>query len=292
MLRVSGRFESSMFVCRAVTTAILVAALSAAAAAQNVADKDPTLREYQGTAESIQGYVFSARVEGVLNKINFVPGQVVKKGDLVFEFAPTSKMLVLERSRAQRERAEADYRKAEYVLGRFKKLGKTDSIPKNRIEDAEIARDIAAAKLKEARANEKLAEVALKNMQLRAPFTGIMSPPYVPPGTFMDLDSRTSRPLAKIVQMDPIWVVSKVPYDVYYERRMAAKSEKATLERATWTLVLPNGKVYPHSSRLVSAHYELDRGTQTLATRAVFPNPDFLLRPGLEVTVQSRIKGE
>jgi multidrug efflux pump subunit AcrA (membrane-fusion protein) len=198
-------------------------------------------------------------------------------------------MLALERSRAQRLRAEAENRNAENVLGRFQKLGKTDSIPKNHIEDAEVSRDIAAAKLKEARTNEKLAELVLNNMQLRAPFTGIMSPPFVAVGTFMDHDSRTSKPLAEIVQMDPIWVVAKVPYNVYLERRLAAKSEKETLERAPWTLVLPSGDIYPHTGRLISADYELDRETQTLATWAEFPNPDFLLRPGLKVTVQSRI---
>ena len=176
------------------------------------------------------------------------------------------------------------------VLERYRKLGKTDSIARNRIEDAEVARDISAAKLEEARTNEKLAEIVLSHMQLRAPFTGIMSPPFVSVGTFMDLDSRTNKPLAEIVQMDPIWVVAKVPYNLFLERRLAAKSEKETLERATWTLVLPSGEIYPYPGRLISADYELDWDTQTLATWAEFPNPDFLLRPGLKVTVQSRIR--
>jgi len=289
MLRIIRCFECPT-ICHAVAIAILATAFSGTAAAQQKPDQNSTLREYQGTVEAVQKFVFSARFDGLLSKINFEPGQVVEKGEIVLEFAPTARMLALERSRAQRLSAEAEHRNAEMVLERYRKLGKTDSIARNRIEDAEVARDVSAAKLQEARANEKLAEVVLSQMQLQAPFKGIMSPPFVPVGTFLDLQSRTTKPLAEIVQMDPIRVVARVPYNVFLERRLAAKSEKETLERATWTLVLPSGDIYPHPGRLISADYELDRDTQTLATWAEFPNPDYLLRPGLKVKVQSRLR--
>jgi len=259
--------------------------------AQNASDKDPTLREYPGIVKPIRKFLFSARFDGLLTKINFVPGQVIKEGEVVFEFSSTSKQLALERSRAQRQSAEANLRKAESTLQRYRKLAKKDAIALTRIEDAEIARDIAASKLKEAQSTEKISEIILGNMKLRAPFTGIISPPNVSAGTFIDLDSRTSKPLAEIVQMDPIYVVAQVPYNVFYERRTASRNEKETLERAKWTLILPNGKVYPYEGRLISADSHLDKEGQTLATWAVFPNPDFLLRPDLKVTVQSRIPG-
>lgn len=270
---------------------LIVSAMTfvAPAAGQSSSDAKFSPREYQGVVEPVRKYVFSARFDGLLNKINFAQGQIVKKGDVVLEFLPAAKRLNLEMKRAQRQRAEAELHGAENTLRRFQILGKKDAIPTARINDAQVARDIAAAKLAEARSAEHIAELIVANMQLRAPFTGIMSPPFVPVGTFMDLDSRTSRPLAEIVQLDPIRVVGKVPYDVFLERRGALKDDQTAMQRAEWSLILPDGETYPYSGRPTSGDYEVDRATQTISVWAEFPNPDFVLRPGLKVKIQSRI---
>lgn len=260
-----------------------------ASVAQNSSDSKSPLREYQGVVEPIRKFVFSARFDGLLSKINFKQGQIVKNGDIVFEFMPTAKQLNLEMKRAQRKRAEAELRGAEKTLRRYQILGKTNAVPTARIDDAEVSRDIASAKLDEARSAERTAELIVANMQLRAPFTGSMSPPFVPEGTFMDLDSRTSRPLAEIVQLDPIRVVGKVPYGVFLERRGALMDDQAAMRQANWSLILPDGEIYPHTGHPTSGDYEVDRTTQTIDVWAEFPNPDFLLRPGLKVTIQSRI---
>jgi hypothetical protein len=85
MLKQCGRF-GCLILCHAVTMAVLVATSSGSAAAQKISDQDPTLREYQGTVEPVQKFVFSARFDGLLSKINFDPGQVVKEGEIVRVF--------------------------------------------------------------------------------------------------------------------------------------------------------------------------------------------------------------
>ncbi len=267
---------------------LLTLALCIPASAQQSSGSDPTLREYEGIVEPVERYVFTARFDGILQSVNFIPGQTVNKGDLVFEFSPTAKELGVEKAQAQRERAEVDLRGGELALKKLRDLLEKSVVPPNRILEAEIERDLLAAKLKEATADEKIAKLILANMQLRAPFTGVMSRPYEAVGTFFDLQSRTQRPLAEMVKLDPIWVVAKVPYDVYYERRTAVESDRASLELSTYTLVLPNGEVYPHAGRLRQGSYKIDPVSQTMDVWAEFPNPDFLLRPGLKVTVQSR----
>lgn len=273
---------------RAALSILLMLALCVPASAQQSSGSDPTLREYEGIVEPVQRFVFSARFDGILQSVNFIPGQLVKKGDLVLEFSPKAKAFGLERAQAQRERAEAELRGATLAVKKLRDLLEKSAVPPNRVLEAEIDRDIAAAKLKEATANEKIANLILANMQLRAPFTGIMSRPYEAVGTFIDLEARTQRPLAEIVKLDPIWVVAKVPYNIYYERRTAVESDEASLERSTYTLVLPNGEVYPHRGRLRQGSYKIDPDSQTMDVWAEFPNPDFLLRPGLKLTVQSR----
>lgn len=272
----------------AVSFILLTLALSSPVTAQGSANDDPTLREYEGVVEPVERFVFSARFDGILQSLNFIPGQIVKKGDLVLEFSPKAKAFGVERAQAQRERAEAELRGATLAVKKLRDLLEKSAVPTNRVLEAEIDRDIAAAKLKESTADEKIANLILENMQLRAPFTGIMSRPYEAVGTFIDLQARTQRPLAEIVKLDPIWVVAKVPYNIYYERRTAVESDEASLKRSTYTLVLPNGEVYPHRGRLRQGSYQIDQDSQTMDVWAEFPNPDFLLRPGLKLTVQSR----
>ncbi len=262
---------------------------SAPGTAQQSSPSIQALRDYRGAVEPIRKFVFSARCDGLLSKIGFIPGQIVNEGDPVIEFRTTEKQLDLDRKRALRQRADAELRGAETTLERFRKLGQTNAISTGQIKDAEVARDVAATKLEEARANEKEAELIVGDMQLRAPFAGIMSAPYVSIGTYIDLDARTSRPLAEIIQLDPIWVVYKVPFAVYYERRKAMASDTEVLQRLDLSLVFPNGEVYPHKGRVTFIDYQVDQATQAIAVRAEFPNSDYLLRPGLEVTIQSRI---
>ncbi len=287
-LHLGGAIRKSLGSADVIAFILLTLALCIPASAQQDSGSDLTLREYEGIVEPVQRYVFSARFDGILQSVNFIPGQIVNKGDLVLEFSPTAKAFGVERAQAQKERAEAELRGATLAVKKLRDLLEKSVVPPNRVLEAEIDRDIAAAKLKEATADEKIANSILANMQLRAPFKGIMSRPYEAVGTFIDLQARTQRPLAEIVKLDPIWVVAKVPYNVYYERRTAVESDKASLERSTYTLVLPNGEVYPHRGRLRQGSYQIDPDSQTMNVWAEFPNPDFLLRPGLKLTVQSR----
>jgi hypothetical protein len=54
----------------------------------------------------------------------------------------------------------------------------------------------------------------------------------------------------------------------------------------------PTGDKYPHKGRLVAGTYEFDPQTQTTEVTVEFPNPDYLLRPGLDVTLQSSLRGQ
>jgi membrane fusion protein (multidrug efflux system) len=77
--------------------------------------------------------------------------------------------------------------------------------------EAEAQRDIAAAKADEARANVQLAKIALQQLSLYAPISGIISRPYVKEGTYITKETREQSRLATVVQLDPIDVVGSSP---------------------------------------------------------------------------------
>jgi multidrug efflux pump subunit AcrA (membrane-fusion protein) len=156
--------------------------------------------------------------------------------------------------------------------------------------EAEAQRDLAAAKADEAGANVQLAELALQQMNLYAPITGIIGRPLVKEGAYITKEARDQSRLATIAQLDPIHVVGQAPAVMYFQRGEILKSIEETAERREFGLVLPTGDKYPHKRRPVAGNYEFNPATQTVEVTVEFPNPNLLLRPGVNVTLQSSIR--
>ena len=89
-LHLGGTIRKSLGSVDVIAFILLTLALCIPASAQQSSDSDPTLREYEGIVEPVERYVFTARFDGILQSVNFIPGQTVNKGDLVFEFSPTA----------------------------------------------------------------------------------------------------------------------------------------------------------------------------------------------------------
>src|SRR5262245_19176041 len=85
-------------------------------AAQQRPDLASEIAEFKGTVAAAREAGISPRFDGLLRGIHFSPGQVVEEGDLLFEFEPGGKQMVLAADRAKRKRAEAQLRGAEIKL--------------------------------------------------------------------------------------------------------------------------------------------------------------------------------
>jgi RND family efflux transporter MFP subunit len=142
------------------------------------------------------------RLDGLLSEINFVAGQFVKKGDLLFAFAAKSNELSLALAQASLKQVEAQLRLAEVDLKNKQTLRARNVASEMQYLEAEAQRDIAAAKVDEARANAQLAEIALQQMKLYAPIAGIISRPLVKERTYITKETREQSRLAAIVQLD------------------------------------------------------------------------------------------
>jgi RND family efflux transporter MFP subunit len=250
----------------------------------------PEVLEYKGIVAAAREADVAPRIDGLLNKINFTAGQHVKEGDLLFEFGTRDKELTLDLARAGLKQAEAQLRLAEVNLGNKQTLRTRNAASEMEFLEAEAERDIAAAKAEEARANVQLAELALSQMKLYAPISGLISRPLVKQGTYITKEARDQSSLATVVQLDPIIVVGKAPAALYFQRGETPKSLEQVARQRAFGLVLPTGDVYPHKGRLVAGSYEFGPETQTTEVTVEFPNPDYLLRPGLAVTLQSSVR--
>src|SRR5262245_25251508 len=106
----------------------------------------PEPLEYKGTVAAARQAEVAPRIDGLLLKINFTAGQIVKKGDLLFEFGASEKELTLTAAKANRDQAEAQLRLTEVSLKNAQTLRARNAASQMRLLETEAQRDIAAAR--------------------------------------------------------------------------------------------------------------------------------------------------
>lgn len=246
--------------------------------------------EFKGKVIAAREAEMAARVDGRLANINFTAGQVVKKGDLLFEFDVKFRQLALDAAQAQQKVMEAQLQLADVKLKNAESLQARNVSSEMQVLEAQAQRGIAAANVDAAKANVGIAQLQLDQTRLLSPIDGMISQPFVREGAYLTLQALDQNRLAVIIQLDPIRIVGEVPFDAYAERRELFDIRKTGGDALEYTLVLPNGEKYSHTGRLVAGTGEFDPQTQAMAVVVEFENPEFLLRPGLMVTLQSSVK--
>jgi len=285
-MRATGRGGLTLLAIMTLTITQSGWALSQTPAQQSTSE----ILEYKGSVAAAREAEVAPRLDGLLSKISFVAGQTVKKGDVLFEFASKSNELSLALAQATVKQAEAQLNLAEVKLRNKQTLRARNVGSEMELLETQAQRDIAAAKLEEARANAAIAEIALQQVKLYSPITGIISRPYIKEGAYITREARDQSRLATIVQLDPINVTGQAPASMYFQR--GGGTLEQTAEQREFELVLPTGDKYPHKGRLVAGAYEFNPATQTTEITVEFPNPDHLLRPGLNVTLQSLVRAK
>jgi len=273
VILVSGPFNPSM------TSAV----------AQISTQSDTVVREFHGTIVPARTADISPRYNGLLSKIYFLPGQFVEDGNLLFEFRTNDQELSVKIDQSKLQRAEADLRVAELTLKNKLDLHAKKIISETEMLQAEASRDVAAANVVEARLSVQLSESVLKNMKLYAPISGIISRSFVAEGAFITKEARAQSSMALITQLNPIRVIYQIPFDVYAQTVEILKTSDQANQQREISLILPNGEKFAHTGKIVTGSNEFNRDTQMIDVLAEFPNPTYLLRPGLNVTVQTRI---
>src|SRR5690606_32861965 len=134
-------------------------------------------------------------------KVNFNAGQLVKRGDLLFEFGSSDKELSVALAQASLKQAEAQLRLAEVKLKNAQTLRTRNIGSEMQLLESQAQRDLVAAQTDQARANLGLAELALQQTKLHAPMTGIIGQSLVNEGTYITKEARDQSRLATIVQL-------------------------------------------------------------------------------------------
>jgi membrane fusion protein, multidrug efflux system len=241
--------------------------------------------DFTGRVEAVDKVELRARITGFLEQRLFTEGQDVKKGDLLFVIEKGPYQAEVDQRKAAIARAEAELKNASLQLERGRELLRNNNIPRATVDERAAAEAMAQANVLQAKAALQEAEINLGYTEIRSPVAGRIGRAAYSVGNFVGPDSGT---LALIVSQDPIYVT----FPISQRQLLDARSHQLSGEAAAKGLIvrarLPDGSLYSHPGRMSFLGVQVDRGTDTVAVRADFPNPDRTLVDGqfVGVTVQ------
>lgn len=226
------------------------------------------------------------RVSGVVTHIDFAPGQKVKEGDRLFRIDPRALEEGVINARANLAEAEANLVRVQQDIARYKPLLPDNAVPRQVYDQAVATEKQLRAVVASRRAGLATAELERSYTEVRSPITGQIGLQRVEVG---GLASAGQTVLATVSTLDPVAVyfnVSERDYLAFVRRQRAAREAGKTPVDRPIQLLLPDGSVHPSPGTLDFTDRALTPGTGTLAVRAIFANPDQLLRPGMNARVR------
>lgn len=242
---------------------------------------------YAGRIAGFREVEVRAQVGGILLKREFDEGARVNKGQVLFRIDPSTYQVALDRAEAQLEQARATLREAEENYTRIQQLQRRDFATGRQLDEATRVRDQARAAIKAAEAEIRSAKLNLGYTVVNAPVTGVTALTSPPEGSLVQAQQTL---LTSITQLDPAYVNFSFTSEEAQEfRRLNEQREKPLTEKdLTVELHFGDGSVYPHEGRIDTAAQRVDARTGTIQARAIFPNPDGTLLPGLFVRIVIR----
>ncbi|OZI61028.1 efflux RND transporter periplasmic adaptor subunit [Bordetella genomosp. 11] len=225
------------------------------------------------------------QVNGIVLKRLFIEGGTVKAGQQLYQIDPALYQATLDSQRAALARAEAQVKTATLLAERYKPLTETRAISRQTYDDAVAARDQAKADVLSAKAAVDTARINLVYTKVLSPIDGIIGRSAVTEGALVTANQTTA--LAAVQQIDPIYVdvvQSSVQLLRLQDELAKGQIKRAAGEQAAQvTLTLEDGTQYNHDGKLQFSEVTVDQSTGSVTLRAVFPNPEHRLLPGMFV---------
>ena len=243
--------------------------------------------EFTGNAAAVNTVPLRARVEGFLEKVLFQDGDPVKKGQPLFIIQQEQYQAQLQKAEASvlAEKAQLEHAQTEFV--RYSNLVKQDAAAQTDVDRWHYERDSRQAGVKAAEAQVILAKLNLSYTRITAPFNGRMGRHLKDPGTLVGGGEPTL--LAEINQIDPIYVYFNInEQDLLKVRGKKPKAAEETQNSKHPVYVgLADEPEYPHKGYLDFAGISLNPTTGTLQLRAIIPNPETVILPGMFARVKA-----
>ncbi|HHY6931181.1 MexX/AxyX family multidrug efflux RND transporter periplasmic adaptor subunit [Burkholderia ambifaria] len=246
----------------------------------------PMTVELPGRLDAYRQAQVRARVAGIVTARTYEEGQEVKQGAVLFRIDPAPLKAARDAAQGALAKAQAAALAASDKRRRYDDLVRDHAVSERDhteavADDTRAKADVASAKAELARA-----QLQLDYATVTAPISGRARRALVTEGALVGQDQAT--PLTTVEQLDPIYVNFSQPAADVDALRRAVKSGHATgiaQHDVTVTLRRADGTAYPLKGKLLFSDLAVDPTTDTVAMRALFPNPERELLPGAYVRI-------
>ena len=243
-----------------------------------------TFREFVARSEASQVVDLRARVEGEIIRRNFTEGGFVQRGHLLFEIDRRPYQAALDQAQANLAARQAEELQADADFNRGKELAPDGYISQSDLGKLRSASGQADANVKGAEAALETAQINLNYTHITAPFDGQIGKRRYDVGTLVGPSSES---LATLSASDPIYVNFQLEESAYinFLQKRAAEGKSGQEPALDLSLRLPNGDEYGQAGKIDFADTKVDSTVGSVSLRAIFPNTEGLILPGLYVTL-------
>lgn len=248
-------------------------------------EKSVTLTsELPGRTAVYQVAEIRPQVGGIIQKRAFTEGAEVKAGQLLYQIDPASYEVAVARARAAVASAKAELEPARLKARRFADLIRSKAVSQQDHDEAQAAFALAQANVASAQAELEAARIDLERTRVSAPIDGRIGRSSITPGALVTANQATA--MATVQQLDPIYVdLTQSNMELLrLKRALANGTMQSAGEAGTRVrLILEDGSTYAQTGTLQLAEASVDQSTGAVTLRAVFPNPNRELLPGMYV---------
>ncbi|EDP2594398.1 multidrug efflux RND transporter periplasmic adaptor subunit AcrA [Salmonella enterica subsp. enterica serovar Heidelberg] len=223
------------------------------------------------------------QVSGIILKRNFVEGSDIEAGVSLYQIDPATYQATYDSAKGDLAKAQAAANIAELTVKRYQKLLGTQYISKQEYDQALADAQQATAAVVAAKAAVETARINLAYTKVTSPISGRIGKSSVTEGALVQNGQASA--LATVQQLDPIYVdVTQSSNDfLRLKQELANGSLKQENGKAKVDLVTSDGIKFPQSGTLEFSDVTVDQTTGSITLRAILPNPDHTLLPGMFV---------
>jgi RND family efflux transporter MFP subunit len=226
--------------------------------------------EFTGHAEPVDSVEIRPRTSGYIREVRFQSGQLVKKGDVLFVIDPRWNQAVF-------DQRQAEYNQAKSEADRTDKLLANNAISAEEAEARKARAEVAKAALDSARLDLEYTEV-------KSPIDGRVSRALLTEGNYVSGTASSASLLTTIVSVGAIYVYADIDEDTLLKFNELVDAKKLGVSdggKIPVELQLADESEFPHQGYIESFDNKLDPATGSILLRAVFPNSDGRIVPGL-----------
>lgn len=241
----------------------------------------PIVSTLTGRVSSTRRAEVRPQVSGIIQKRLFTEGSTVKQGDQLYQIDPALYEAQANVAAANLKSANASLYTVKLKADRYRSLLEKKAVSKQDYDDAQAAYLQADAAVKAAEAAVETANINLAYTKVYAPISGRISKSNVTEGALVN--AQQTNPLTIIQQLDPMYVDLGQTVEDHMALRAALSTGrfKTTDGKAPVDIYFSNGQKYEHQGQLEFSDVSVDETTGMVSLRAIVPNPDHMLLPGM-----------